>query len=129
MVTTGVVPTFVSVGDFNPMWTGDEAASNREVTSYAKAYQSGGEFVLVVGPESVANTLLDVVSCPVAREDVLANKPAGIYRVFDGAGGKLIAPWVSTDDVAADRYQVPATKGVQWQKVCSPSGCRWIQVQ
>ncbi len=131
VVTTGVVPTFVSVGDFNPMWTGDEHANaGREVTSYAKAYQSGGEFVLVIGPESVANTLLDVVSCPVAREEAVANKPPGIYRVFDGAGGKLITPWVSTDDVAADRYQVPpATKGVQWQKVCSPTGCRWIQVQ
>ena len=140
-----MIPAF-AVADFNPIvghvWRSYESITPRHLTSYAEAYKSGGEFVLVIGSEAVAKTLLEVVSCPVAREDSLANKPAGIYRVFDGSDGKKIAPWASTDDVIADRYQRPAARlpakadkpAIQsaqplWQRVCTPQGCQWIKIQ
>ena len=114
--------------DFNPMADDLEVAASapsRHLVSYSEAYRAGGEFVLVIGPESTARTMLDVVSVPVAREAELANKPSGIYRVFDGDGGKKITPWESSADIQPAKQAVTP----QWQRVCTPAGCQWIQVK
>ena len=140
---TSVVPAF-SQSDFNPMAVDleiDNASPAspgltvsqsekpaRSLMSYADAYHSGGEFVLVIGSRAVAKTMLEVVDCPVAFEESLSSKPSGIYRVFEECKEKKISPWVNSSETASiPRATNPGAGG--WQKVCTPGGCRWIQVQ